>query len=662
MKKIYYGAAFYPELWDMKTIEKDIALMRDIGINVVRMGEFAWSRMEPEENKIDLSFFAGVIRKLKENGIDTVFCTPTPTPPIWISYRYPERMHVDQEGVRMTHGSRQHICTNNPYFRERVKIIVQAICEEIAPLEGVIAWQVDNELKCHVAECYCENCRDFWHAWLQKKYGGIQTLNAAWGADIWSETYSDFDQIPQPFKVPFLHNSSLLTAYKLFSRETTAEFTAMQAQIIKRYSSVPVTHNSNRLFALDNSQIYKNLDFAAFDDYPDCDNYQEMLINYGIWRNIFDKPFWVMETSPSHNGCLNRRLAPHRPGYLAMEALAAVAMGAEGFSHWLWRQQRSGCEQIHGSVISTWGRPALGYPEVKKVKAVFDKVETIILETTPIKGDTAITYSDFASVFIDNETMGGPEYAQLIRDFYDTISATGLSVEFVMEHASLNPYKMLITPYVPALREDYLKKAVEFVRNGGTWLIGPMSGYRTCEHTVHTDFGLGAIDALAGVRTEVMFPASGAQIRLSAMGLDAGADYYAALFTKTTANVLGTVSEGIGAGLAFLTEQHLGKGRIVLLGTQPSGVQGRDMLKRIIGFCAETSGIREKCKTTEGTIFINRKNGEDVYTFVLNMDGNGGKFFAVPDCVNAVTGESIASGWNELGKYEYVVVKRKKEV
>lgn len=55
-KKLYHGAAYYPELWDERVIEEDIIEMKKTGINVVRIGEFAWASMEPEEGKYDLSF------------------------------------------------------------------------------------------------------------------------------------------------------------------------------------------------------------------------------------------------------------------------------------------------------------------------------------------------------------------------------------------------------------------------------------------------------------------------------------------------------------------------------------------------------------------------------------------------------------------------------
>lgn len=49
MDKVYVGAAYYPELWDLSEVDKDIERMHAAGVNVARIGEFAWSRMEPKE-------------------------------------------------------------------------------------------------------------------------------------------------------------------------------------------------------------------------------------------------------------------------------------------------------------------------------------------------------------------------------------------------------------------------------------------------------------------------------------------------------------------------------------------------------------------------------------------------------------------------------------
>ena len=194
-------------------------------------------------------------------------------------------------------------------------------------------------------------------------------MNEAWGADIWSERYQSFEQVPQPVKTPFIHNSSLNTMYQLFHYEKIVEFAESQEKIIRKYSKAPITHNGHTNFNLDNYLLFKELDFTSFDDYPNCDDYCKMLYNYDYFRSVKnDGRFWVMETSTSHNGCLIDHQKPHRTGFLTAEAVAAYAAGGMGFNYWLWRQQRSGCEQPHGSLVSAWGAPTIGFEEVKKVE------------------------------------------------------------------------------------------------------------------------------------------------------------------------------------------------------------------------------------------------------------------------------------------------------
>ena len=182
---IYYGAAYYPELWGEKEIQQDIEEMKALKINCVRIGEFAWHKMEPEPGHIDLTFFRNIIHLLKVNGIDTILCTPTPTPPRWLTYQHPEIAFVNSDGTAYEHGARQHACTNHPLFQMHAYQIIEAMAKELGNLPGVIAWQLDNEFKCHVNECYCETCKGLWHKWLRAKYTDIKTLNQAWGTEIW---------------------------------------------------------------------------------------------------------------------------------------------------------------------------------------------------------------------------------------------------------------------------------------------------------------------------------------------------------------------------------------------------------------------------------------------------------------------------------------------
>jgi beta-galactosidase len=57
MPNVLYGAAYYNEYMpdDLQTgrLEKDVALMQQAGISVVRMGESTWSLWEPDDGKFD---------------------------------------------------------------------------------------------------------------------------------------------------------------------------------------------------------------------------------------------------------------------------------------------------------------------------------------------------------------------------------------------------------------------------------------------------------------------------------------------------------------------------------------------------------------------------------------------------------------------------------
>src|SRR5699024_11397246 len=242
MNQIYYGAAIYPELWDKETIETDIKHMKEIGMNLARFGEFAWSTLEPEQNQFNMSLLTDTLDLLKKYNMDAIVCTPTPTPPVWMMLNYQERLQHTSEEKSLTHGSRQHICTNNSFFRDRATEITKRIVSSVKEYSNVIAFQLDNEFKCHVGPCYCDTCKGLWHEWLQKKYETVSNLNESWGTNIWSQRYQDFSQVVQPVSTPFIHNSSLIRAYHQFSMEKIAEFASEQTEVIQGNMYIPVTH------------------------------------------------------------------------------------------------------------------------------------------------------------------------------------------------------------------------------------------------------------------------------------------------------------------------------------------------------------------------------------------------------------------------------------
>jgi beta-galactosidase len=659
-KKLYHGAAYYPELWDEKVMEEDIRLMKQAGINVVRMGEFAWHTMEPEEGKFDLSFFVNTIEKLYEKGIETVMCTPTPTPPIWFTDGHPERMYVDREGKVMGHGSRQHACTNNNYFRERAALITENLAKAVGVLPGVIGWQIDNEFKCHVSECMCNTCKEQWHEWLKNRYETVENLNDAWGTKIWSEYYHRFEQVPQPGPAPFLHNSSLNTMYQIFSMEKIAEFSDEQAEIIRKYSTAPITHNSSVFFSVDNERLFKNLDFASFDTYATIDYVENYLINNDLWRNFKKgRNYWVMETSPSYAASLESYANPHPNGYLKVEAAAAYALGAEAFCYWLWRQQRAGCEQPHGSVISAWGKPTVGYANVLEVEATRKEIEEIITSTIPSQAELAITYSDRGKAFLKTEPHRELNHRTLITDFYKRILSLGIHRDVIPEGASLDGYKLLFTPFIHYLSSDYIARAKQFVENGGIWIAGPLTGGRTENHTMHTDRALGELEKLAGVEVLYTYPMDGTGTIGRAFDISAPLGLWSSVFEADSDNAVGIIEEGLSKGKAFITEHKLGAGKIVMLGSLPVGDAGDLLLQKLVEHYSQEASLTMRTDVSKGTIVAPRKGNGYTVWFVINMDGNGGSVTITQTGLDLQTNRVVEPGKLELGRFEYKMIKFK---
>jgi beta-galactosidase len=657
-KKLYHGAAFYPELWDDKTIEQDIRLMKETGINVARIGEFAWANMEPEEDKINISFFVNVINRLYENGIETIMCTPTPTPPIWVSHNHPERMYVDENGRIMGHGSRQHACTNNSYFRKRAAIITEHIAKAVGKLPGVIGWQIDNEFKAHVGECMCESCKNLWHEWLKHKYETVENLNNSWGTQIWSEYYNSFEQVPQPGPVPFLHNSSLSTMYRIFSMDKLAEFSNEQADIIRRYSKAPITHNGSFGFMLDNEKLYKNLDFAAYDTYASAENYTAYISNCDFWRNLKrGKDFWVMETSPSFSASLVGYAVPHPNGYLKAEAAAAYALGGEGFCYWLWRQQRSGCEQTHGSIISTWGEPTIGYENVLEVEKARKELEPIIITTRPAQAEVAVTYSDRGKAFIITESHKKLNYRNLTGNFHRILLEAGFHRDLIPEGLELEGYKLLFSPFIHYLSQEYIDRAKAFVEKGGIWIVGPLSGDRTENHTFHTDAALGQIEAIAGIKTLYTYPMDGTNSVGVAFGKEAPLELWSSVFRAMDAKVMGIIKGGVTPDKAFITEKAVGKGKIVMLGSMPAGEAGEELLKALVKHYAEEVDVKLKTDVSKGTIVAPRKEDKEDIWIIINMDGKGGSVTIPQNAQDIISGLKLPQGKLNIGKYEYRVIK-----
>ncbi len=103
------GVCYYPEHWPQDWWARDAVRMKALGLSYVRIGEFAWSRLEPDPGRYDFDWLDRAIAVLGDAGLKVVMCTPTATPPKWLIDAHPDILPVDPATGRVRgFGSRRH--------------------------------------------------------------------------------------------------------------------------------------------------------------------------------------------------------------------------------------------------------------------------------------------------------------------------------------------------------------------------------------------------------------------------------------------------------------------------------------------------------------------------------------------------------------------------
>lgn len=649
IEKPYFGAAYYPESWPAEQVEADIRQMKEAGINTVRIAEFAWSTMEAAEGSYDFTFFHHVVDCLRDAGIAVIMGTPTCTPPAWLSEKYPEILIVDASGKRMSHGARRHACPNNETYRKLCAQIVERMAAEFADDENIIGWQIDNELY-HSAPsgrgCCCPVCRGKFTAYLKDKYSTIEALNDSWGLHIWSECYTHFEQIPVPDPMIW-HHPSLLTEWMLFQARSYKEFSDRQAEILHGYVHVPVGTDMMPFLGLDYEDMNEKLDILQFNHYRDKDHLWEIAFWSSYLRNVKNKPFWITETAPCWGGgtvCAQL----NEPNFCIANTWLPVLLGAEANLYWLWRTHWSGQELMHGSIINSWGRPMHVMGEIREIAEGFRKARGMITETAPVPAKIAMHVSHHADILFSFQPMvqGFQYLSALQNDLFRSLQYGGYRPEVISEGLPLAPYKIIISAFLPCLSRKQLDaRMMAWVRDGGTWIVGPMTDIRTYEGAKYKHAPMGMLEEAAGIRAEFTLPGGGKHFSFTFDGEEhfcgSGLIYDALTASEGMhTRIRGSYTEGYLKGYAAVTETSIGDkgGRIIILGTVPEAESFRKMIGRFAAEC----GIAPVCEHSGNMIVQLRagsssENQEAVYLTAVEVENKAGTVTVPFACTDVLT-------------------------
>ena len=614
---ILLGTAWYPEQWPEGRWEEDLRLMEAANIKVVRITEFAWSRMEPSEGHYDFEWLDRAIALAAKHHIVTVLGTPTATPPAWLTLKHPEILRVEPDGQRVVHGNRAHGSAASAIYREYCRKIAEQMATRYGKNPNVVGWQIDNEYG-YALMSYDDETRAQFRQWLKAKYGTLDNLNARWTTAYWSETYDEWNEIPIPVGA---HNPGLMLEWKHFVTKTWTDYQQNQIDVLRQHIEPRqfITGNFMGFFdGFDHYTITEPLTFAAWDDYVGTGHLDTVYngLSHDLTRGFKRENFWVMETQPGMvnwsklNNFLNK-------GEVRAMAWQAIAHGADEVGYWQWRSALNGQEEYHGTLVGADGTPVPLYAEVSQLGHEFAVTQEVLRGTSPVS-EVALLYS-YDSHWAIQWQKHTEKYDDigLLKSYYGALRRLSQSVDVVSASAPLSDYKLVVAPSLNVLPKDVAEHLLDYVRGGGHLVLGPRSGMKDEFNRLLTQRQPGYLAEELGGRVE-QFYALEKTVPVSGSWGNGEASVWAEQLGSLASDAKTLLSYGKGNG--WLDDQpaaitrSFGKGRITYI----AAVLDEKLMAAAAEWMVKDSGVKAIFAPVPEEVEVSRRRGggKDVYILI----------------------------------------------
>jgi beta-galactosidase len=554
------GVCYYPEHWPPERWPIDAALMKQLGLSVIRVGEFAWSRLESADGQLHLDWLEEAIDTLHAQGLLVVLGTPTATPPRWMLDKYPDMLAVDAHGRTRDFGSRRHYCFSHEGYLAECKRIVNTLAKRFGEHPAIVGWQIDNEYGCHdTAISYSPNALAAFRHWCEKRYQHIDQLNAAWGNVFWSMEYDSFEQIGLPTGTVTECNPAHQLAYWRFSSDQIKRFNRSQIDILRKLSpGRDMIHNYMGNFVdFDHHSVSEDLDVASWDNYPlgflsrdslSTTQRQKYLrtghpdgsaFHHDLYRGCCQGRWWVMEQQPGPVNWAPYNPAP-LPGMVRLWGWEAFAHGAEVMSYFRWRQAPFAQEQTHTGLllpnadedvaareVATLNREiaqlltTLGTMHGKNQAAQKTQLRTddasslknadaVNNQLIQVRADIALVFSYDGLAVQNIQSFGGQHHDPLgfCQQLYGACRQWGLSVDIVSPSANLENYKLILLSTCTVGEPGLVEKLVALKHKQQTTIaLFPGTGSRTPDYSIPDTLPPGTFQELidiAVIRSETL--------------------------------------------------------------------------------------------------------------------------------------------------------------
>lgn len=576
MDKLLYGVAYYDEYMPYERLDKDVQMMKDCGINVVRIAESTWSTVEPQDGVFDFTHIDRVLAAMQKGGIKVIVGTPTYAIPTWMAKKHPEILAITPSGQNQ-YGARQNMDITNTDFRTYAERVIRKIMEHVKDNPAVIGYQVDNETKAYGTSG--PNVQALFVKYMQAKYHTLDNINHIFGLDYWSNRINNWDDFPS---MNGTINASLSSEFAKFQRQQVTQYLGWQAAIVREYKRPDqfITQNFDLEWRgysfgiqpdVDHFAAAKSMDIAGIDIYhPSQDNLTGSEISFGgdVTRSMKGgKNYLTIETEAQGFA----QWTPY-PGQLRLQAFSHLASGANMVGYWPWHSIHNSAETYWKGLLSHDFEPNPVYNEAKTIGKDFDRLSPNLINLKK-KNDVAILFSNEALTGFKSFGFGWgvrTSYNDILRQLYDGLYHMNVGCDFVDPTSqNIENYKLLIVPVLYAAPDSLLQRLNRYVKNGGHIIYTVKSGFSDENVKVRTTHQPGIINEACGIYYSQFTVPENVGLKGDDFNLkpeDKKLNTWMELITPTTAKVLAYYDHPVWGKYAAITENAYGKGLATYIG------------------------------------------------------------------------------------------------
>lgn len=619
---LLYGGDYNPEQWDEATWEEDIELMRRAGVNLVSLAVFSWAKLEPSPEQFEFGWLDRIIERLAAGHISICLATATASPPAWLARLHPESLPETSDGVRLSHGSRQHYCPNSVAYREASARLIRELARRYGRHPSVVLWHINNEIGCHLSTCYCATCEAGFRQWLRDRYRSLDALNAAWGTAFWSQYYAAWEDVSLPRAMPYTHNPAQALDYRRFmSQALTGVLTEEIAAVRDIAPDARVTTNGVLwIKPVDLWECFRHCDVASLDCYPDpanpLDAAHEAAVCHDLYRSFKGgQPFILMEQVTSQvNWRPVNRIKP--PGQMRAWSLATVGRGGDGVMFFQWRASRAGAEKFHAAMLPHTGPDSRVFREVCELGADLRRLARVVGARTRARVAMMVSWPNRWALELEAKPTTFA-YEGIVHAWHRPLWDAHIAVDMVEPGADLTGYDVLFAPALYQLTQQQADGLRAFVQKGGTLVLGYFSGIVNESEHVWIGGYPGLLLDLVGVTVEEWQPVTDEHpnhVRFRD-GFESAVGLLAEVIHARGAEVIATFTEDFFAGGPAITRNKVGRGTAWYIGTQP----GPDGLRRVWDELLSHAGVQGLEVSAGPGIQLDLRHGQDdTYLFVVN--------------------------------------------